>query len=272
MATSIITQFVLKQFAKKSARKTGIAKLLKVSEPTVKANVKHIEKILKNMGVDINKLKSTDDVLKHMNIHKAMMNQHIKKQFGSLDLDKGIKSLEKKKIDVSKYTDDDLNALVREDIDLITEANKLSEAGTNYGRVREIEARRKEIREIIEAAQAVPESGYSNIKADLALHKQKKPIKPDPEDMASGGIARVGMAGGRLAIEALKKLITKKYAGKIDDDLLQKMLVDNDPQRLSEVMATIDEALIMQNKGMKPDAIMDTFKESFSIRLSWFRI
>ena len=82
-------------------------------------------------------------------------------------------------------------------------------------------------------------------------------------DFASGGLARVGMAGGRLAIEALKKLITKKYACKIDDNLLQKMLVDNDPQRLSEVMATIDEALIMQSKGMKPDAIMDTFKESF---------
>ena len=90
---------------------------------------------------------------------------------------------------MSKYTDDDLNALVREDIDLITEANKLSEAGTNYGRVREIEARRKEIREIIEAAQAVPPSGYGNIKADLALQKQKKTIKPDPEDLASGGIA-----------------------------------------------------------------------------------
>ena len=98
---------------------------------------------------------------------------------------------------------------------------------------------------------------------DIQYDEFGDPIKPDPDDFASGGLARVGMFGGKLTIDALRKLVTKKYAGKIDDDLLQKMLVDDDPQRLSEVMATIDEALIMQNKGMKPDAIMDTFKESF---------
>ena len=52
-----------------------------------------------------------------------------------------------KKVDLSKYTDKDLNALVAEDTKLLAEANKLSEAGTNYGRVSEIEARRKEIKE-----------------------------------------------------------------------------------------------------------------------------
>jgi hypothetical protein len=86
------------------------------------------------------------------------------------------------KKDLSKYTDEDLNALVAEDKKILAEANELSGAGINYGRVQEIEARRKEIKKILEAAQAVPESGYGNIKADLALHKQKKPIKPDPAE------------------------------------------------------------------------------------------
>ena len=49
------------------------------------------------MGIDPKNLKSTDDVLKHMNIHKAMMNQSLKQGFKGLDLDKGIKSLEKTK-------------------------------------------------------------------------------------------------------------------------------------------------------------------------------
>ena len=62
MAANIITKFVLQQFAKKSAKKTGVAQLLKVSEPMVKANARNIEKILESMGVDINKLKSTEDV------------------------------------------------------------------------------------------------------------------------------------------------------------------------------------------------------------------
>jgi len=95
----IVAQFVLKQFAKKSARKTGIAQLLKASDPVVKSNVRNIEIILKNMGIDPKNLTSTDDVLNAMNYHKAMVDQHLKKHFQKLDLGggwTGIKSLEKK--------------------------------------------------------------------------------------------------------------------------------------------------------------------------------
>ena len=67
MATSIITKFVLQQLGKKSLRKTGIATLNKASDSIVKSNVRNIEIILKNMCVDLKNLKSTDDVLKHMN-------------------------------------------------------------------------------------------------------------------------------------------------------------------------------------------------------------
>ena len=94
---SIITQFVLKQFAKKSARKTGVSQLLKANDPVVQSNVRNIEIILKNMGIDSKNLRSTDDVLNAMNYHKAMMDQHLKQGFKGLDLDKGIKSLEKTK-------------------------------------------------------------------------------------------------------------------------------------------------------------------------------
>ena len=41
------------------------------------------------------------------------------------------------------------------------------------------------------------------------------------------------------------------------------MLVDDNPQRLAEVMATVDEALIMQGKGMGPETIMQTMKDSW---------
>ena len=128
MAVNIITKFVLGQFAKKSAKKTGVAKLLKETDDIVQSNVKNIEMILKNMGIDPKNLKSTDDVLKHMNIHKAMMDQSLKQEAKGLGLGKGIKSLEKKKVDLSKYTDKDLNALVDEDTKLLAEANKLSVA------------------------------------------------------------------------------------------------------------------------------------------------
>jgi len=63
----------------------------------------------------------------------------------------------KKKIDLSKYNDESLNRLVDEDIMLRGEADTLSDFGKDYGRVKEIEKRRKEIKEIIEAAQKNPE-------------------------------------------------------------------------------------------------------------------
>lgn len=58
------------------------------------------------------------------------------------------------------------------------------------------------------------------------------------------------------------EMIKQKYGKIIDDDLLQKILVDDNPQRKAEVLATIDEALKMQNKGIGPNEIMDIIKNT----------
>jgi len=87
----------------------------------------------------------------------------------------------------------------------------------------------------------------------------KEELKKDMEKRANGG--RAGFIGGGIA-KGLAQQIIKKYKGKIDDKLLNQMLADDNPQRLAEVMATIDEALIMQNKGMGPDEIVGTIKSS----------
>ena len=79
-------------------------------------------------------------------------------------------------------------------------------------------------------------------------------------EAASGG--RVPLVGGKLAKTLIQQII-KKYKGRIDDKLLQQMLTDNDPQRLAEVMATIDQGLIMQGKGMGPETIIQTIKDSW---------
>ena len=97
-----IIQFVLKQFAKRSAKKTGVAKLLKETDDIVQLNARNIENTLKGMGINPKNLTSTDDVLKAMNYHKAMMNQSLKQEFKGLGLGKGIKSLEKKKTPIVK--------------------------------------------------------------------------------------------------------------------------------------------------------------------------
>jgi len=51
--------------------------------------------------------------------------------------------------------------------------------------------------------------------------------------------------------------IQKKYGTAISDDLLQKIMIDDNPQRQAEVLAAIDEAIKMQEKGLSPDEIID---------------
>ena len=52
-----------------------------------------------------------------------------------------------------------------------------------------------------------------------------------------------------------------KYPG-ISDELIAKIMADDDPQRVAEVLATLDEAFKMMDKGMSPDEILNTFKKT----------
>ena len=52
-----------------------------------------------------------------------------------------------------------------------------------------------------------------------------------------------------------------KYPG-ISDELIAKIMADDDPQRIAEVMATMDEGLKMVEKGMSNDEIISVFKKT----------
>jgi hypothetical protein len=80
-------------------------------------------------------------------------------------------------------------------------------------------------------------------------------------------LKRVKMGDKAAIKEKIKRderaMIKQKYQGKIDDKLLNQILIDDNPARIAEVTATIDEALIMQHKGMGPETIMQTFKDAW---------
>jgi soluble cytochrome b562 len=58
------------------------------------------------------------------------------------------------------------------------------------------------------------------------------------------------------------ELIKQKYGNVIDDNLLQQILVDDNPQRKAEVLASIDEAIKMQERGIGPEQILDIIKNT----------
>ena len=52
-----------------------------------------------------------------------------------------------------------------------------------------------------------------------------------------------------------------KYPG-ITDELIEKIMIDDNPQRKAEVLATLDEAFKMSEKGMDADAILNAIKNT----------
>jgi len=63
-----------------------------------------------------------------------------------------------------------------------------------------------------------------------------------------------------LAPKMVERLeLKQKYPG-ITDDLLDKILIDDNMQRKAEVLATMDEAIKMMEKGKGADEIVETFK------------
>ena len=130
----------------------------------------------------------------------------------------------KKKVDLSKYDDEALNRLVDEDIMLRGEADTLSDFGKDYGRVKEIEKRRKEIREILEAAQKNPE--------------------------LVGG-AKEGIKGTLEAEQTLKKRTNDIMKEDIGEEKGILTLTDELKQKLKDYRKTQEE--MGQSKGMFDD-------------------
>ncbi len=63
-----------------------------------------------------------------------------------------------------------------------------------------------------------------------------------------------------MAPKMVERLELKaRYPG-ITDDLLDRILIDDNPQRKAEVLATLDEAFAMMKKGKGPDEVLNILK------------
>ena len=112
-----------------------------------------------------------------------------------------------------------------------------------------------------------PKNVFSEV--DIELEKKFPGVTEQIEAItkrSSASIKRDTIAK-RLGLDPFElneqqKMVLDKYGNKIDDDLLKNILIDDDPQRIAEVTATIDEAFIMQDKGMGADEILETVKNT----------
>ena len=66
----------------------------------------------------------------------------------------------------------------------------------------------------------------------------------------------------KLAPQMVERFELKQRFPGLDEDLLNRILIDDNPQRKAEVIATIEESYKMLEKGMDPGDIIDTFKNT----------
>jgi hypothetical protein len=59
----------------------------------------------------------------------------------------------------------------------------------------------------------------------------------------------------------LRMELKTRFPG-ITDDMIAKIMADDNPQRIAEVLASMDEGLKMMEKGMSTDEIINTFKNT----------
>ena len=96
---------------------------------------------------------------------------------------------------------------------------------------------------------------------EMEASGDKRLMTPDEiEELSSFDLQAEMDVAKSLAPKMTERLqLKQKYPG-ITDDLLDKILIDDNVQRKAEVIATMDEAIKMMEKGKSNDEIIETFK------------
>jgi len=91
------------------------------------------------------------------------------------------------------------------------------------------------------------------------IEKESRAIDKADEMSLEDSLTKMEGLGATQTAERFR--LKQKYPG-ITEDLLNKILIDDNPQRKAEVLATIDEAFRMMEKGKGTEEIIETFKNT----------
>jgi hypothetical protein len=160
------------------------------------------------------------------------------------------------------------------DAQRVTQHDNLTKLATEFQKTKKFDARLNEYTGIDAEKAFIEAQAKVKEKSIFSMTKKEKAARLKKYQDESGIKLSYGDKDKRLIppgtteesidLAILKGNIERKYKGVIDENLLNQILADNNPQRISEVIATIDESLIMQQKGMSPEAIKRALKESWT--------
>ena len=110
------------------------------------------------------------------------------------------------------------------------------------------------------------DEAYSAVsKQFLKNREMKKNLNPENVKLSYADkdkrIIPEGLTEEDIDFAILKGEFERKYSKLIPEDLMKKIMADEDPQRVKDIIGHVEQAAIMTDKGMSPDQIVDAFKK-----------
>ena len=109
------------------------------------------------------------------------------------------------------------------------------------------------------------DEAYSAVsKQFLKNREMKKNLNPENVKLSYADkdkrIIPEGLTEEDIDFAILKGEFERKYSKLIPEDLMKTIMADEDPQRVQEIIAHVEQAAIMTDKGMSADQVIDAFK------------
>ena len=110
--------------------------------------------------------------------------------------------------------------------------------------------------------QSLSEAGKKGMAASKEMESLGLDVTKNSDFFKYEEMKLSGQLGPEHQVQAYKDKIRDEFSGVIDDTLMKQVEVDDNPQRLAEVYASIKEGLTMQEKGMTPEEIVRIMKQT----------
>ena len=110
------------------------------------------------------------------------------------------------------------------------------------------------------------DEAYSAVsKQFLKNREMKKNLNPENVKLSYADkdkrIIPEGLTEEDIDFAILKGEFERKYSKLIPEDLMRKIMADDDPQRVKDIIGHVEQAAIMTDKGMSADQVIDAFKK-----------
>ena len=105
---------------------------------------------------------------------------------------------------------------------------------------------------------AQPDS--AKLREEFKAFQERNPDVELPFANRDKRIIPEGLTEEDIDFAILKGEFERKYSKLIPEDLMKKIMADDDPQRVKDIIGHVEQAAIMTDKGMSADQVIDAFK------------